>query len=165
MTLGELIEYLQTLPEGTMFMVSLHSYRVYHKHLAFSIRDLPQSAGEMLEVARSADGKTYKMLEDGHFTVSRYTDVRTYVEGSTGQELTQDVLNSWRLPRGPSVVEEGFAYITGRALPVMAAGWGSGHDPLEMRVARLERVIAATFPKPDGMELEEFLNRLDPEAS
>jgi hypothetical protein len=168
-TLGELIDYLQVLPQSALFhrgLVNPHSYRGYYEQLAFEPTDLMQTGMRLLEVARSAVNETYTGYKGGSFTMDHWTPVWVANSGHTGEELTQDMLDSWRVdnqpPAGASLL------LTPRELQG-AVGSGarfiSGEEMLLQRVQRLERILANTFPKPEGMELEEFLDRLDREGS
>lgn len=94
MTLGELIRYLEGLnPESTsaIELSNPHSYRGGYEDVAFVVStSRNQSAGDMLEEARSAIGIPYESVEDACLGPNSW--VYMAEEWALGEELSWVVL-------------------------------------------------------------------------
>lgn len=96
MTLGELIERLsredatQAVPRG---WTHPHSYRGYYEQLAFEPCG-ESTVGGLLDVAKSALGQTYTGYKGGNYEMGEYTDVWLADYGSTGDEITDAMLDA-----------------------------------------------------------------------
>jgi hypothetical protein len=86
-TLGALIDVLEAMDPDYEFSFGLsnpHSYRGYYERLAFSLSGGPQSADDMLQVARSALGVTMQGYKGGDFVMHRGTLLYLANYGDTG---------------------------------------------------------------------------------
>lgn len=98
MKLGELITTLEavlrtagdkTCKRG---INGAHSYRGYYDELAFSLGD-DVTVGEMLAVARSCVGKTFRGWKGGDFKMTEDTDCWIAEDGCSGESLGQLALS------------------------------------------------------------------------
>lgn len=89
MTLGELIEFLETKDLDKIVPLGFynpHSYRGNYYDLAFEPKE-NVTVGQMLASARDAGGKTYNGWKGGEYKMDEYTDVWLAEQGSTGESI------------------------------------------------------------------------------
>jgi hypothetical protein len=87
MTLGKLIERLETLPPETMLdLASPHSYRGYYSDLAFEIGD-KIAAADALKMCRAAMGEVFQGYKGGDYQMGRNTPVWRASYGCCGQKI------------------------------------------------------------------------------
>ncbi len=91
MTLGELIDYLASLPAEHVFAEgfdSPHSYRGYYEDCAFEPAE-NTTAGAMLEAARSALDRTFQGYKGGDFLMGKDTLCWVATYGSCGKPIVR----------------------------------------------------------------------------
>lgn len=87
MTLGRLIDRLETLPPGTMVdLAKPHSYRGYYDDLAFDRGDKIPVA-EALKLCRGAMGEVFEGYKGGDFQMGRNTPVWRASYGRCGHKI------------------------------------------------------------------------------
>jgi len=88
-TLGELIEKLETAPQNRVLALGFrnpHSYRGYYDNLAFEpAENVPVS--EMLNIARGCVGATFGGWKGGGYTMDAHTDVWLANLGDCGESI------------------------------------------------------------------------------
>jgi hypothetical protein len=75
MTLGQLIEVLEKLPQDYVFKHGFywpHSYRGYYEQMAFAPKE-NTSVKDMLDAARSAVGATFEGYKGGDYIMTKST--------------------------------------------------------------------------------------------
>jgi hypothetical protein len=98
-TLGRLIEWLNTLPTSKRIKHGFgtgDSYRGYYEQLAFEPED-DTTIGEMLASAQFALGREYQGYKGGEFMMSSYTEVWIGSYGTTcdSSAITEHTLKLW----------------------------------------------------------------------
>jgi hypothetical protein len=88
MTLGSLIERLETLPPETMVdgIRYPHSYRGYYSDLAFEMGDKIKAA-DALALCRSAMGEVFRGWKGGEYQMGRNTPLWVASEGCCGNRI------------------------------------------------------------------------------
>jgi hypothetical protein len=87
MTLGKLIERLESLPPETMLdLAEPHSYRGYYSDLAFEKGD-EITAAAALTMCRAAMGEVFQGYKGGDFQMGRNTPVWRASYGCCGQKI------------------------------------------------------------------------------
>jgi hypothetical protein len=87
MTLGKLIERLETLPPETMIaLANPHSYRGHYTDLAFEARD-KITVMNALQMCRSAMGEVFEGYKGGHYQMGRSTPVWCASYGCCGRKI------------------------------------------------------------------------------
>jgi DNA repair photolyase len=95
MTLGELIDRLRKEDPNKIILAGFHdphSYRGSYYDLAFEPTERIH-VSDMLQAAESAIGETYEGYKGGSYHMSSNTDVYLAYYGSTGDELSNRLLN------------------------------------------------------------------------
>lgn len=88
MTLGKLIERIESLPDGTMLqMDSPHSYRGYYSDLAFERAASPLPKSEVLALCKAAMGEVFEGYKGGEFQMGRNTPVWFAAYGCCGSKI------------------------------------------------------------------------------
>lgn len=89
MTLGQLIETLESMPDGTVVegLGELDSYRGYYCDLAFEPLPSKKPASEILDVCREAMGKVFTGYKGGDYVMGALTPVWVANYGDTGMRL------------------------------------------------------------------------------
>lgn len=88
MTLGKLIDRLETLPPETKIGISSpHSYRGYYSDLSFELTETPIPVADALKMARDCMGEVFMGYKGGDFQMGRNTPVWLAYEGSCGQKI------------------------------------------------------------------------------
>lgn len=89
LTLGELIETLAAMPEGTEIegLGDLRSYRGYYCDLAFEPEPGKRPVAEILEVCRSAMGRVFVGYKGGEYVMGAKTPLWLAPYGSSGVEI------------------------------------------------------------------------------
>lgn len=77
MTLGELIEALEAMPEGAQVanLRNPHSYRGYYEDLAFELSEGLRPAEELLAECQAAMGKAFHGYKGGEYVMGERTPV------------------------------------------------------------------------------------------
>lgn len=88
MTLGKLIERLESLPPETMIegIREPHSYRGYYSDLAFELGD-KVTAAKALETCRACMGEVFEGYKGGDFQMGRNTPVWLASYGVCGLKI------------------------------------------------------------------------------
>lgn len=97
MNLRELINTLATLDENLLLPKGFccpHSYRGYYNELAF-VPTTDVTVGQMIESAENAVGNVYTGWKGGEYTMFDDTPVWLAFDGSTGHEITQEMIAAW----------------------------------------------------------------------
>jgi len=88
MTLGKLIERIESLPDHTMLEMSCpHSYRGYYQDLAFERPNHPLSKREVLALCKGAMGEVFHGYKGGEYQMGRNTPVWIAAHGCCGMKL------------------------------------------------------------------------------
>jgi hypothetical protein len=97
MTLGKLIERLESLPAETMLegICKPHSYRGYYSDLAFERGD-KVTAAKALETCRGCMGEVFQGYKGGDFQMGRNTPVWLASHGRCGLKI-MDILEDGTL--------------------------------------------------------------------
>ena len=88
MTLGKLIERLESMPPQTMIdgIYDPHSYRGYYCDLAFEIRG-KKPVADVLAICRSAMGEVFQGYKGGDYQMGKATPVWIASYGRCGQKI------------------------------------------------------------------------------
>ena len=95
MTLARLIEVLESAPRDMVVKRGFsgpHSYRGYYDQLAFK-HEPNTTVGEMLECAKSANGKTFTGYKGGEYEMNGETTVNIANYGCCGEEIGELLLS------------------------------------------------------------------------
>lgn len=89
MTLGELIEALEMMPEGAEIegLGNLNSYRGYYSDLAFEPEVGAKTAAELLETCRAAMGQVFEGYKGGEHVMGAKTPLWLANYGSCGEKI------------------------------------------------------------------------------
>ena len=89
LTLGELIEALEAMPEGAEIegLGDLDSYRGYYSDLAFEPEAGKKPAAEILETCRAAMGQVFEGYKGGEYVMGAKTPLWLAHYGSCGDKI------------------------------------------------------------------------------
>jgi len=89
MTLGELIEYLESIPPESVVqgISGAHSYRGYYSDLAFVGDGIAATAADALDVCREAMGKVFEGYKGGDFMMGGNTPIWQAAYGCCGLRI------------------------------------------------------------------------------